>query len=146
VIPSAAMRIAAIILIAMAVCSCSSVSKSFDEAVKATDNFHQQIAQADYGAIYDAGSNGFKEKSSRSQMIDFFKVAYGKLGACEKPNREGFRVNFNTNGRFVALTYASQCAHASMHESFIWRIEDGKAKLYGYRINSDIFKDDKKTP
>lgn len=95
-----------------------------------------QYARGNYGEIYDASDSGIRNSVTRDQMIALLQKENTKLGACGEAERQGFRINYNTNGRFVTMDYSRKCANGQLAENFVWLIKDGKAVLYGYHFNS----------
>jgi hypothetical protein len=135
------MRIFLALLIVLTLCGCST-EKHFQEAEHATDEFHMQFAKGNYGGMYDATGSLFKSNTSRDQLIGMLQRINRKLGTCGDPKRQGFNVNYNTNGIFVSLMYSRKCANGPLGEYFNWRIEEGKAVLYGYRADSPVLATD----
>lgn len=135
------MRILLPLLAALAFSGCST-QKNFQEAERATDEFHLQMAKGNYGGIYDATGAPFKATTSRELLIGMLQRINRKLGPCGDPNRQGFNVNYNTGGTFVMMSYTRKCANGPLEESFTWRIEGDKAVLYGYHANSPVLATD----
>ncbi|MGZ4877186.1 MAG: hypothetical protein ACXV8X_06750 [Candidatus Angelobacter sp.] len=131
------MRILLSVLIGVALCGCSS-QKNFQEAERATDEFHMQMAKGNYGGIYDASGPAIRETASRDQFISMLQGLDHRLGACGAAERKGFNVNYNTGGAFVAMVYSRKCANTSLEERFDWRIEGGRASLHGYHFKSGV--------
>jgi hypothetical protein len=125
------MRIFLAVLIGVVLCGCSS-QKNFQEAERATDEFHMQVAKGNYGGIYDASGPAIRDTASREQFITMMQGLNQKLGVCAAPDRTSFNVNYNTGGTFVIMTYSRKCANALLQERFDWRMEGGKAVLHGY--------------
>lgn len=135
------MRILFAALIGLALCGCST-QKDFQEAERATDDFHLQAAKGNYAGIYDASSATFKAAASRDMLTGMMQRINRKLGPCAAPERQGFNVNYNTGGTFVVLNYTRKCANGPLEENFTWRVENGKAVLYGYHANSPLLATD----
>lgn len=131
------MRILLAVLIGAALCGCSS-QKNFQEAERATDDFHMQMAKRNYGVIYDASGPAIRDTGSRDQFISMLRALHQRLGACGAPDRKGFNVNYNTGGTFVVMVYSRKCANSSLEERFDWRIEGGRASLHGYHYKSGV--------
>jgi hypothetical protein len=135
------MRIVLPLLAVLALSGCST-QKDFQEAERASDEFHLQMARGNYGGIYDATGAPFKAATSRDLLIGMLQRVNRKLGACGSAERQGFNVNYNTGGSFVTMAYTRKCANGPLEESFTWRIESGKAVLYGYHANSPVLATD----
>ncbi len=135
------MRLLTIILFGMLFSGCSS-QKDFQQAERATDEFHMQFAKGSYGEIYDSSDKPIKTSATREQMIGMLQRINRKLGPCGDPNRQGFNVNYNTGGTFVTMVYTRKCANGQLEENFVWRIQGGKPILYGYHFNSPVLATD----
>ena len=131
------MRILALATVLLALCGCSAKA-DYQAAKTATDNFHQQMAAANYAAIYDVTNSGFRANTSRETLIGFLKRINRKLGPCGEASQQGFNVNYNTGGAFVTLSYSRKCAKAELEEQFVWQIEGGKALLFRYNADSPV--------
>jgi hypothetical protein len=129
------MRILIAALVLVALCGCSS-QKYFQEAERASDDFHLQMAKGNYGGIYDASGPAIRETSSREEFISMLQGLDHRLGVCGAPERKGFNVNYNTGGTFVMMNYSRKCVNSSLEERFDWRIQDGKAVLHGYHFKA----------
>jgi len=129
------MRILAALLVGLALCGCSA-QKNLQVAQRASDEFHLQFAKGNYGGIYDASGSEFKSSSSRDQIITFLQMVNSKLGACGEPESQSSNVNYLTSGTFATMIYKRKCANGLLEENFSWRLEDGKAVLRGYHVNS----------
>jgi hypothetical protein len=111
--------------------SCSS-QKNFQEAERASDDFHLQVAKGNYGGIYDSAGSGVKSAATRDQLIAMLREINSKMGTCGEAMRQGFNMNVNTGGTFVTLVYTRKCVNGSLEEQFTWLMEDGRAVLHGY--------------
>jgi len=131
------MRILFAVFIGIVLCGCSS-QKDFQEAERATDEFHLQLARGNYGGIYDASGPAIRDTASRDQFISMMQGLNQKLGVCGTADRKGFNVNYTTGGTFVAMVYSRKCANTSLEERFDWRIEGGRASLHGYHFKSGV--------
>src|SRR4029077_20299703 len=131
------MRIFIAVFVGLILCGCSS-QKDFQEAERATDDFHMQMAKRNYGSIYDASGPAIRDMASRDQFISMLRALDQNLGACGAPDRKGFNVNYNTGGTSVAMVYSRKCANSSVEERFDWRIEGGRAVLHGYHYKSGV--------
>ena len=135
------MRLLTIVLFGVLLSGCST-QKDFQQAERATDEFHMQFAKGSYGEIYDTSDSAIKKSATREQMIAMLQRVNRKLGACGDPQRQSFVVNYNTNGTFVTMVYTRKCANGQLEENFIWRIQDGKPILYGFHFNSPVLATD----
>lgn len=124
-------------VVSIVLCGCSAKA-DYQTAKTASDNFHQQMAAANYAAIYDSSSSEFRSSASRETIVGFLQRINRKLGACGEASQQGFNVNCNTSGKFVTVSYARKCANAALEEQFIWRVEGNKALLVRYNANSPV--------
>jgi len=131
------MRILALAPVLLVLCGCSAKA-DYQAAKTASDNFHQEMATANYSAIYDSASSEFRSSGPRETLIGFLQRVNRKMGTCGEASQQGINVNYNTAGSFVTLSYSRKCANGELGEQFVWRIEGGKALLVRYNANSPV--------
>jgi hypothetical protein len=131
------MRNFALALVVLGLCGCSAKA-DLQAATAATDNFHQQMAAANFAAIYDSTSSEFRATTNRETLFGFLQRVNRKVGPCSETSRQRFNVNYNTGGKFVSLTYSRKCANAEVGEQFVWKLEGGKALLVRYNADSPV--------
>jgi hypothetical protein len=131
------MRTLTFALVVLGLCGCSTKA-DLQAATAASDNFHQQMASANFAAIYESTSDKFRTTTNRETLFGFLQRVNRKLGPCDQTSQQGFNVNYITVGKFVSLTYSRKCANAEVGEQFVWKIEGGKALLVRYNADSPV--------
>lgn len=121
--------------VAMVLASCHPVQDT-QAAEQAVTAFHRQLDAADFKGIYAATHPDFKKAATEKEFVDILEAVHRKLGDVQSSQRATWNINsfnFQTN---VQMTYDTTFAQGKAKESFNYRIEDGKAVLRGYNINS----------
>ena len=111
--------------------------KSTAEADKAAADFHGLYDAEDYDKIFDTAHSDFKGLKPKAEVISFVRSVRDKLGKVKSSNRTGWQansVNMKTN---VVLTFSTEFMNGEGVETFTYRIEDGKAILLGWYVNSN---------
>jgi hypothetical protein len=129
-------------LIALAVLwSCGrSAYRNYRIAGEAVDHFHDQLNRQDYDGIYAEASDEFRTFGTRTQDSQFFASVHEKLGVSGDKAPRGFHVNWRNGRTWIDEVYQTQFSMGSGQESFIWIVDQGRARLYGYHINSPNLK------
>lgn len=122
-------------VLSLALIGCSSGAK-LEAADQGVTRFHAQLGAGQYDAIYEASGPEFKAASKAADMEKMFSAVSTKLGKLKSSERQSWNVNYNMNGSFVNTSYLSKFDRGEATETFIWKIEEKKAKLVGYNINS----------
>ena len=121
-------RIAVPTLLTLLFASCS-LTQHVDAAKAAVKHFHEQLDSGQFAVIYAETDPQFKSATSEQQFTDLLAAIHRKLGKVTSAEVAGWKVNTNTNGAFVALTYTTHFGAEQATEKFDWR-------LVGYRIES----------
>jgi hypothetical protein len=122
-------------LVAVLLIGCHPV-KNTQAAEQAVTAFHQQLDTGDFKGIYAATHADFKKAATEKEFVDILEAVHRKLGNIQSTQRATWNINsynFQTN---VSMTYDTTFEQGKAKESFNYRIEDGKAVLRGYNINS----------
>ncbi len=106
-------------------------------AERSVEQFHTHYDAKQFHEIYINAHDLFRDQSSEEDIAAFFDAIHRKLGRVLVANRGGWQVNVGTStGTQVFLSYDTQFTNGREVEEFLWRIEDDKAKLLSYNINS----------
>ena len=125
-----------VILIGALILTCCNPVKSTAEADKAAVELHALFDAEDYGKIFDTAHADFKASQPKAETINFLRSIREKLGTIKSTNRTGWQansVNMKTN---VVLTFETEFENGKGVETFTYRIENGKATLLGWYVNS----------
>jgi hypothetical protein len=124
--------LAAILLLAG--CSPAADTKAAEEGVTA---FHRTMDAGQYAPIYDGSAPDMKSAISRDDFVKLLTGLHSKLGSFQSGKTTGWNDNANTGGHYVTLSREAHFERGSGTEEFVFRIENGRAVLAGYHVNSN---------
>ena len=124
-------------LVAFGVAGCS-VGDDKSAAEQAAAQVHKAFSAGQFAAVYDGSAPEMKSSISRDQFVQTFGAIYARTGAYKSGKTTGWKVNYNTDGNFVALDHDAQFQNAHGTEEFVFRMQDGKAALAGYHVKTDM--------
>ena len=113
-------------------------TKGMDAARSAVDEFHRQVAAEQAGMIFDGATDHFRSSLSREFNRARFVRLRQKMGVCRSSQATSMSVNATNLGTFVSMKYSTRCANRQLDESFVWLIENEKARLYDYSASSPL--------
>jgi hypothetical protein len=99
--------------------------------------FHQEFNAQDFAKIYSDSGPDFKNASSQGDFTQLLSAIHRKLGNYVSGNAGGWTDNVNTSGHFVTAGFSATFERGAAEESFVYRIDSGKALLAGYHISSN---------
>jgi hypothetical protein len=120
--------------VTLAGCSMSADTKL---AEKAVPRFHEMLDAGQFEAIYEAASEDLRKATRQDSFVALLEAIHRKLGATKSSAERTWNVNYHTSGTFVTLEYSTAYAEGDAAEQFVYRLQDGKALLAGYHINSN---------
>lgn len=123
-----------LILVALAGCSTATDSRLAEQAIP---NFHDMLDAGHFDEIYDASSDRLKQASTRKDFDTLLAAVHGKLGNTKSSSQRSFFINYGTSGTFITITHSTQFECGDGVEQFVYGLNDGKASLVGYHINSN---------
>ena len=115
--------------------SCNPV-KSTSGAEAGVVEFHKQFDAGDFDKIFDTAHADFKASQPKEKVVEFLSAVHGKLGKVKSTRRVSWKVNSFNLKTNVILVYKTEFEKGSGVERFIFRIQDGKAGLYNWNVNS----------
>jgi hypothetical protein len=118
---------------ALAGCSVSEDMKAADDAVV---RFHAQLDAGQIDEIYAGAADELKKLEKRAEFVQVLNAVHNKLGATQASTKSNWSVNYHTSGNFITLVHATQYARGEATEQFLFRVQDHKALLAGYNVNS----------
>lgn len=126
----------AMIVILLIFSGCSDLATAKPAAEAAVLKFHNKYNTGDFKSIFENADQDFKKGVSFDNFILFMKAVHSKLGKVKSTENQNWRVgNFNLK-TFVSLQQKTEFEKGIAVESFNYRIENEKAILVGYNINS----------
>jgi hypothetical protein len=126
--------LAVLLLLGLAGCSMSADTSLADAAVP---QFHQMLDAGRFVEIYAAAAQDLKQIVSQQDMVALLEGIHRKLGDTRSAKRASWNVNYQTTGVYVTLVYTTQFAAGAATEQFVYHLQDHKALLAGYHINSN---------
>ena len=124
-----------IIVLGFLVAACSS-SEHLDTAQAETHRFWQMMEAEQFASIYADAAEDFRKATSEEGLAKFLSAVNRKLGKMKTAKKESWNVNYHTSGTFVTLGYNTQLDQGKATEQFVFVINDRKASLVRYNINS----------
>ena len=124
------------ILIIVFLNGCSNMTSAKPAAENAVTSFHEKYNSEDFESIFDDSHSDFKAATNFEGFNEFMQAVYSKLGKVESTECQNWKVgNYNLKTT-VSLQQQTQFENGVGFETFSYRIEDEKAVLIGYNINS----------
>jgi uncharacterized protein DUF4019 len=111
--------------------------KDMEAASAAVAQFHSQLDNQDYVAIYNNAEQRFRDASKQEDFVALMTAVHKKLGTVKQSSRQGFFVNYNTSGTSIRLTYSTKFSGGDADEEFLWSKRGDSFLLLGYHINSN---------
>lgn len=124
------------LLIAVGACSGGFDTEKSERVVK---QFHEQLNNSDFEAIYNSATEEFKESDEKENLVRFFGAVRKKLGGYRSAERLGWNVNYGISGKVVTLTYDTKYDKGEAREVFTIFETDEGGKLHNYNVNSRVF-------
>jgi hypothetical protein len=122
---------------ALALAGCS-IGADMPVAEKAITAFHAQLDAAQFGPIYAGSGKEMRDSTTEPRLTAILAAVHRKLGLFRSGKSIGWNDNVNTSGHYISINYQAVYEHGRAAENFVYRIDDGKATLAGYHVNSDV--------
>jgi hypothetical protein len=122
---------------ALALAGCS-IGADVPVAQKAITAFHAQLDAAQFGPIYTQSGKEMRDSTTQPRLTAILEAVHRKLGLFKSGKSIGWNDNVNTSGHYIAINYQAVYEHGPAAENFVYRIDNGKATLAGYHVNSDV--------
>ena len=123
-----------VLALAGAGCSAGSDVAAVEREV---ERFHELAADREIDRLYEQSSDEFKRAATPEQFRALLEVIDERLGDVRRANRRGWHVNYTNAGTVVTLTYDTQFERGRGTEEFVYRLNDDRARLLGFHVNSD---------
>lgn len=115
--------------------SCSS-KEQYEVAQAAIDRFHELLGTKNFEQIYAEASPTLKNNTPSDEFFKLLAAIDRKLGAFKAAENRSWSLKYGTGGTLVTIGIQSQYEKGSAFETFNYVIENGKAMLIGYNIQS----------
>lgn len=125
-----------VLSVALFASGCGGMFKGKKAAEQSVADFHKLYNDGKLSDIYSAGHSKFKGATTEKQFLEFLGAVQRKLGKVTQTTETAFNVgtfNFTTT---VVLTQATTFQQGTGTEVFTFQMENAKAVLVGYNINS----------
>jgi hypothetical protein len=109
------------------------VTQQFNDATAAVERFHQRLDSEQYAAIYLDTDDTFRKATSEKEFTQFLSAIHRKLGPTQSKQSAGWNVTTTS----TTVVYRTKFAEGEATEQFRWRMDNGKAWLVYYNINSN---------
>ncbi len=113
-----------------------SVANDTPLAEAGVTEFHRKLDAGQFDAIYAGSAQELKASATQTEMNQLLSAIHRKLGNFVSGSSKGWNDSVTTNGHFLTLNYAAKFAGGPADETFVYRIDGGRAVLAGYHINS----------
>lgn len=110
--------------------------KTVADAEREADVFHRMLVRGQYGAIYDAAAESYRQGVTRANSARYFAGINGKMGACRAAEAPTHFTHTGRSGSHVQLRYTLQCANGALRETMLYLITPSGPRLAGYDANS----------
>ncbi|CAH0174480.1 hypothetical protein SRABI70_01099 [Pseudomonas sp. Bi70] len=129
----------AITLSCSLILACTDDDKEFlEKGSQFVDQFHSEVKQGHYAAIYQAASPGLKANGREQEFVDLLTVVKRGLGDVQETWLVSqSSVKADTGQPLTLLLYNTRFAEGEGTESFYLENADGKPLLFRYDVNSD---------
>jgi hypothetical protein len=126
-----------LVFLAAVIPACSGKARQVAET--ATAEFRERCSRSAFDEIYAASAPDLWTSATKDDFLKLMNGVKRKLGPWRSSTSLGWRVMSGTGGRTVTLGFQSAFEKGTATEEFVWRVEDDRAALVGYHINSPVF-------
>jgi hypothetical protein len=130
------MRAGPLFLAALAGLAACSRGNDVPAAERGVATFHDALDSGRYGAIYSASGDEMRRTTSAEDLTRLLEAVHGRLGRFRSGSTRSWNDSRTTSGHFVTLDYAASYERGAVAENFVFRIDDGRATLAGYHVDS----------
>jgi hypothetical protein len=116
--------------------SCSNFTEGKPAAEKAVINFHSLFNQQNFRSIYENTHEKFKKGVTEKEYTQLLETIHRKLGKETKTTNKSWYVKTHNLTTYVTLGQETTYENGKGIETFVYIINDSKAFLFNYNINS----------
>lgn len=106
------------------------------KAMTAAEAVHRVLSQGMVSQVYINADQRFRMSMTYESAVGQLEAIRKKLGDCQYSDRPAWSVAASTRGIYVVTIYSGYCANGYAIETLKWHIEDGVARLAGFRVSS----------
>lgn len=123
--------ITALALAAVATAGCSAnADKGIAEG--AVTQFRQMADGGRYAEIWQGGANELRASAAQDELVRVLSGLHAHYGNFRSARETNWHWNSSNGAVSVTLEYDTQFVNAQASERFVYRIENGAARLAGY--------------
>ncbi len=127
-----------LVALSILLASCS-MSKDTELAESQIPAFHKQLEAGAFQNIYASSSPDLQKAATEADFVKLLDAVNRKLGKVKTSTQKNSMVSSGTSGTFVTIVHTTQFERGPGAEQFVYRIDNGTAKLAGYHVNSNAF-------
>ena len=125
-----------VILIAAFLSGCGNMMKGKAAAESQVSVFHERFNAENLWAIVAAAHSDMLKASPATQVTNFIGVVRRKLGKVTDSQEQSWKMNTFNGATTVVLVQNTTFEQGKGRETFTFRVQQDKANLLGYDINS----------
>lgn len=103
---------------------------------KEISEFHTRVEGGRAAEVYADASPRFREVGTGAEFLAYIEAVHRKLGAMQATERQVWRMDYNTAGKFASLGYKTRYERGTAYEQFVYVVDSGRPLLVSYNINS----------
>jgi hypothetical protein len=130
------MRLEPLLLAPFLILAGCSTGAEVPAAERAAASFHAQLDSGRFTAIYAESSDEMKRTTSPQDLVRLLEAVHARLGRFRGGRTASWNDSRTSAGRFITLDYAASYERGAAEENFVFRIDDGRAALAGYHVDS----------
>ncbi len=124
------------LLLMLFLVGCSDFMEGKDAADKAVAEFHTLFNQEKFQSIYEKSHKKFKKEIKEEEFVQLLEAIHRKLGKVTNRTNTSWSVNTHDMTTDVTLQQETTYENGKGTETFLYIIEDSKAFLLSYDIDS----------
>ena len=128
--------LAALAALLISVLACSAIKDGKPAADSAVVEFHSRLNEGKFKEIYDASHPELKKVASEEELTKLFSTVHTKLGQVTGSTSQTWKAGTFNMTTTVQMIQNTEFEHGKGVETFVFVIEDKKAILESYYINS----------
>lgn len=118
--------------------ACGSARADLEVAKQAVEQFHLKLDSEQYAGIYAASHEGMRSTISETDFTTYLEKVHEKLGTVKSSSMLRAGVAWHSSQRAtITLIYETTFTSGNAKEQFIWQIDNNRAFLYRYVVNSE---------
>ena len=122
-----------ILLAGLMLASCD-FNKSLDETDAKVDQLHNLANRQEHQAIYNMGSDTFKNAVSFKRLNTLLKLRHEKLGKSFSKTRQGYNLRTGLDGKTITVSYKTEFHLGMAIEHFRFEVEQDIYYLLSYNF------------